>query len=293
MINIITVEKINEGLFRDTYGKPCIAWHTIEHQTDRVMLNRMHVHDCYEIHYTLTDNTVYKVDGRTYTANKGSVSVFNKNEIHGIFPPVGTNFERYVLLFNHNFIHDITALYPEILDIFHNRYLGFVNCLPLTTAQHEELGYLMNKTVKLYISHQTRMTELACKLTICEILRFLREVFLSYDENIYPINYASLDKIKSIMDYIKNNLSNDLQIETLSKKFFVSKTNLRVSFMKSLGMTPKQYITFCRIMKARELLTEGKPVFTVSEKVGYCDESNFIRTFKNLVGTTPKEYSLR
>ena len=56
-------------------------------------------------------------------------------------------------------------------------------------------------------------------------------------------------------------------------------------------MTPNEYIIMTRVMKARSYLTEGIPVLKICELVGYSDESHFIRTFKKIMGITPKQYS--
>ena len=85
----------------------------------------------------------------------------------------------------------------------------------------------------------------------------------------------------------------EITLDHISNLFFISKSTITRVFKNTLGMTPNQYVINVRIMKSRELLEQGYAVKDVSEKVGYKDESSFIKKFKELQGESPKQYQLK
>ena len=93
-----------------------------------------------------------------------------------------------------------------------------------------------------------------CFLILCQILRW----------NNAPVSYTHLDVYK--------------------------RQQLIRLFKEEIGMTPNEYIILSRIMRSREYLARGYSVIKVCEMVGYADESHFIRTFKKIMGITPKQY---
>jgi AraC family transcriptional regulator len=65
-------------------------------------------------------------------------------------------------------------------------------------------------------------------------------------------------------------------------------------FKRSLGLTPKQYLTQCRIEEARRLLqTTGLKIQEVAQRVGFTSASHFAEVFRKQTGLRPREYRLR
>ena len=64
-------------------------------------------------------------------------------------------------------------------------------------------------------------------------------------------------KIAHIVDYLENNLTDDLSIPALAKRFYMSPDYLMHLFKSETGMTAGSYITARRLQKARRLMQEG------------------------------------
>lgn len=59
-------------------------------------------------------------------------------------------------------------------------------------------------------------------------------------------------------------------------------------FKSEMNMTISEYMTECRVKKARELLEEGTyKVSAISDMVGYNDVSYFSKCFKKFYGISP------
>lgn len=95
-----------------------------------------------------------------------------------------------------------------------------------------------------------------------------------------------------IEPFIKNNLSEDLSIDALCKRFYLSQKQLYRLFTSSTGKSPKKYVTEKRIAEAKRLLwLTDLPTAQIAEKVGIADYNYFIKIFKASEGQTP--YAVR
>lgn len=90
-------------------------------------------------------------------------------------------------------------------------------------------------------------------------------------------------------EYIDRYFSNpEFSIEDISKELLINQTYLRRMFKSEMNMTISEYMTECRVKKARELLEEGTyKVSAISDMVGYNDVSYFSKCFKKFYGISP------
>ncbi len=97
------------------------------------------------------------------------------------------------------------------------------------------------------------------------------------------------------MEFLENNLSDYTITNTvLAKKAGISEVYFRKLFLKTYGISPRQYILEKRIEKAKQLLLNSSSSVTkVSTECGFSSLYLFCRTFKERTGLTPTEYSGR
>lgn len=62
-------------------------------------------------------------------------------------------------------------------------------------------------------------------------------------------------------------------------------------FQKEVGEMPKDYIRTLKMREAPSLIRKNLPVHEISDILGYCNPSHFIREFRKFYHTTPKGYS--
>ena len=99
-------------------------------------------------------------------------------------------------------------------------------------------------------------------------------------------NYTNL-----IAEYIDNNLTEDLRLDTICSKFFISKNRLYEIFHNGFDCTVNEYIIKARIQKAISLLKDTKKtIFEISESVGIRNYTYFCKLFKKEVGITATEF---
>ena len=99
------------------------------------------------------------------------------------------------------------------------------------------------------------------------------------------------ERMTKVLAHVHSHLDKDISVETLAEMACVTKPYLIRVFRREFGMPPLQYINKKKMERAQLLLiTEDWTVKEVAWHLGFSDHSYFIRLFKKLTGTTPKDY---
>lgn len=260
--------------------------------TDHKM-DRPHFHDGFEIHLTLNNGTQYYIDERKYVGNMGSIAIFSPQEIHRVVIEEGIMYERYIILFKPYCIEDIISEYPDLIHFLNNRYSGFSNVIQLKNKDRITLVNLFNEIIQLRNDQQAFLRELHIKTKFVEILFLLNDYYLKGEQFEATVSRYKEREIKEIIKFIKNHYHENIDLDEICKKFYISKSTLTRVFKNNVGMTPSKYLGYVRIIEARKLLKEGYSIKAVATKVGFSDDSTFIKKFKNIQGISPKQYALQ
>ncbi len=277
----------NQEIGKELYHEDMFVIHYI---TNHFKMPRAHFHDGYELHLTLTDNTVYTIEEKTYTAKRGTLAAINQEEIHFVKVPTGL-YERYILSFKPGYLMEFTGDYPFLTAPFTNRKEAFSHLTTLSELQTRELIGMLEELIHISLYKTLYQREFRRKLLLSQILVFVSERYARTTPAPHGKEMASTGELSPIIRHIKENLTEDLSLDALAARFYISKSHLTQLFKRSTGMTPTRYITAYRVMKSREYLEKGFSVVEACALVGYVDESSFIRTFKSLVGLTPGAYA--
>jgi AraC-like DNA-binding protein len=105
--------------------------------------------------------------------------------------------------------------------------------------------------------------------------------------------HSSTGGLAAAVQYIQDNLDRHISIDELVEEACMSKSTFYRHFSDEFEMSPLEYITRERIVRARELLADPENTVTsVSHDLGFSSTSHFIDTFKEHQGLTPKQYQL-
>ncbi|GAB5554831.1 MAG: hypothetical protein Sapg2KO_44220 [Saprospiraceae bacterium] len=102
---------------------------------------------------------------------------------------------------------------------------------------------------------------------------------------------SSNNRLAYIIDYIRKNLQENLTIEDLSSKVYMSESNFHRVFKNELGLSPIDFINDERIKLATSLLHDPKQkIKDIYSRCGFNSVSYFIRQFKKKTQLSPKAY---
>ena len=124
------------------------------------------------------------------------------------------------------------------------------------------------------------------------LLLFIREFLVSPD---YQATDATYERYRSLMDkaisYIDKHYTESLSLEDACRISTLSKTYFCYLFKLITKQTFVEYITQRRIQGAMRLLEHTDcSIQRVSEQMGFHDAAHFSRTFKKVVGVSPRSY---
>jgi AraC-like DNA-binding protein len=101
-------------------------------------------------------------------------------------------------------------------------------------------------------------------------------------------------KIREVRDYIQENFAEDIHLEKLSERFFISKYHLCHEFKKHTGLSPNEYLITVRLNKAKGLLHFADlRISEISDMTGFASLNHFFYTFKKHEGICPSAYRNR
>jgi two-component system response regulator YesN len=97
--------------------------------------------------------------------------------------------------------------------------------------------------------------------------------------------------IYEIAEYILHHYHEDITLQHISERFFLSREYISRKFKQELEENISDYIGRIRIEKAKLLLLNPHlRIVQISEMVGYQDEKYFSKVFKKIIGVSPNQY---
>lgn len=247
----------------------------------------MHIHNCYEIYYSVSGGKQFLIDNKLYTIEPGDLFLINQYESHKITQADKMTHERIVLSIHPEYPKRLSSADTNLDTCFSYRFETFSHKLSLNKEQQKRFLYYINKITgaKGYghdIYEQAAFMEL---LVLINRQAKSSHITESSENCIYN------HQVDDILTYINLNISSPITLAQLAENFYLSESYICRIFKSTTGTTINKYITARRISIAKSLLNEGASVMEAYEKSGFTDYSNFFKAFTKAVGISPKKYA--
>lgn len=170
---------------------------------------------------------------------------------------------------------------------FNNRKLGENNVIRLSDNECKQIISLTDGLIKSE-NEESFGNDILIKAYCEQLLVLVNRKYMSSNHissNIMP------KLIKEVMNYIEQNIQNEITLDAISERFFLNGTHISRQFKKHTGLTIRSYIVDRKVAYAKELLNAGKSVTDVAYLSGFNNYSNFIRTFHIIEGISPGKYA--
>jgi two-component system response regulator YesN len=97
--------------------------------------------------------------------------------------------------------------------------------------------------------------------------------------------------VSKAMNFMKENYKNNISLQTIADKLYISTWHLSKILKKETGSTFIDLLNSIRIQEAKKLLNEPQyKVYEICELVGFSDVAYFVKLFKKITNITPTEY---
>lgn len=252
----------------------------------------MHIHDSYELYFSISGGKQFLIDNRFYTIAPGDLFFINQYESHHLTQIDSQIHERIVFSIYPEYLKEISSGRTDLNHCFSCRPLSIGHKISLSEEEQKRFLYYVHKLSSI----DGYGSDLLEKAAFTELMVYLNQIFQKQEKaRTLPLkrempepNHTQVDQI---LTYINQNIQNPLTIEELSEHFFLSPSYLCRIFKSATGTTINKYITAKRISLAKSLLGEGHTVGEACELCGFNDYSNFLKAFTRAVGISPKKYA--
>jgi AraC-like DNA-binding protein len=267
-------------------GEFPIATGGVIEQIDRPVV-QLHRHDCLEVGYCHEGEGVFVVEDKVLPFSEGDVAIITEEEMHLARSLSGTTSPWTFLFFRPTDFFDTEISNSSALQTHHLKGDRFTNIID--AKRHPDIsGY-----VRIAIEELNKKSS-GYQAMIRGILKIL---FVKIHRIFPPEEYgkkvdrSSLERLSPALECIANNFEEELPVPYLAERCFMSVTNFRRVFLKTMGVSPQEYLIRFRIkMAARLLQSTSRSILDISYSVGYRTLSSFNRHFKRIMKVAPREW---
>ncbi len=284
----------NLVLYEDKYyirvgseGDPLFYFFDYDTRSADINMQFQHFHTFYELCVVLCPHTTHFLEGAPYELQAFDIIGIRPNALHRTQYPIGDPCKRLIIQFN--LPKNVTGLsneYELLMGLFHQK-------VPIFRFDMELRQRIFRKCNDIYLLAQK--TDPMRDLIIHQkFIEFLTLLFLHREENQYS-NVSEMtpmeQKIYSITSYIHAHYTEDLSLELLSQKFYISSCYLSHQFKDITGFTLTDYIQMTRVRNVQSLLVGTRiPITEASARCGFSSFSQFNRVFQKHIGMSPSQF---
>ena len=100
-------------------------------------------------------------------------------------------------------------------------------------------------------------------------------------------------QLRQIIEYVHEHLSQELSLTALAEQVNLSAYHFARIFKNSLRLSPHQYVLRNRVERAKQLIANSATtrLTDIGLQVGFYDQAHFAKSFKQVVGCSPKTFS--
>lgn len=247
----------------------------------------MHIHDCYEIYFSISGGKQFLIDNSFYSILPGDIFFINQYESHYLAQIDRQVHERIIFSIYPDFLRSLSTPRTDLETCFHDRSVKSGHKVSLGQEDQKKFLYFVHKLSDTPEYGQD-ITERAI---FSEMMVFLNNRFEKRAARAEE-NPSSPDaRVDQILSYVNQHIAEPLSTEVLAAQFYLSSSYISRLFKAATGTTLGKYIAAKRISRAKELLAEGYTVSEASIACGFQDYSSFFRTFTKATGVPPKKYA--
>ena len=250
----------------------------IKDQTEREY--HYHYHDFHKIVIFLSGKVTYHIEGKAYHLRPWDILLVNQGDIH--MPDISTEmpYERFILWIRDD-LHDqaLTTCFQKARD-------RSFNLIRLNSRIQERLRDILSE-LENSIHGEAFCSDLLSYALFSQFMVYVNRIFLEDNYVLDPDSYTSDSQIEDLVRYINRHLEEDLSIDRLSQKYYLSKYHLMRKFKEETGYTIHNYIVSKRLLQARSLIIQRVPVMKAARQCGFQDYTTFVRAYKKQFGASP------
>ena len=242
-----------------------------------------HFHEFCKLLLLRSGSGGYWIEGQRFRLQPGDVVLIGSNCVHK--PDFETNapYERIIIYISPEFLKRHSAPDCDLEAVFSGRR-GHI--LRLEEQAWRRLFRLASRLEGELSGDAYGRVILSNGLLLRLIVEIGREI-----ENHTMVEPGQVtprsSRVVDMLRYIEAHLAEDISIDSLAQRFYISKYHMMRLFRQETGQSIHDYVTDRRLLRAKELMGKGISATESCFQSGFRTYSSFTRAYAKRFGTTP------
>ena len=249
----------------------------------------LHHHDFYEVYFFISGSVQYTIESRQYQLKPGDILLISPLGLHQ--PLVRADkepYERVVLWVSRSCLEALSGQGCSLSGCFDIHSPQHTNLLRLDAVSVRRLqdmaDAMMEERERKYFGWELNAKALLTRILV-ELNRRMGDAPSGFE-----IPDESSGIIAGVLRYINENFGEEISLDSLSERFFISKYHLSREFKRLVGTSVYRYVIQKRLIMAKQKMLAGCSPTDVYCNCGFGDYANFYRAFRAEYGISPKEF---
>ena len=248
----------------------------------------LHAHNYYEFYFFLEGDVEMQIGEKMYPVEFGDIMLIPPCLPHR--PNIKSQdapYRRFVFWISRDYCNHLLQSSPDYAYIMQyveteKSYIFHTDQMAFHTIQSKLLRLLEEMHAKKF----GRDTQIS--ICINDLILSLNR--LAYEQNTPKRKNSEYMLYQQVAQYIEDHIEDNLSLEVLAKKFYVSKYHIAHVFKDNIGISIHQFITKKRLVLCKDAISGKMNITEAYQKFGFGDYSSFYRAFKKEFGISPKDF---
>jgi AraC-like DNA-binding protein/mannose-6-phosphate isomerase-like protein (cupin superfamily) len=257
---------------------------------------RMNRHGYFEVLFLCSGSANCHIQDRLLPFSEGDLAIVGSTLYHRVECQSSTPLTIAALFFEPDLIRcEGGSDSAEYLTPFLLQDSEFPHIVPAETGIPSQVLELMLR-IRSELPPLSPRGRLAVKTYLKMILMLLVNRYASYAGTVetFQRQQRDLDRLLPLFRFLGENCGSAIQVREASRICGMSESHFMSFFKRVTGLSFMKYLNHYRVERSQVMLVNtDEPMATISQEMGFCDQSYFGTVFRRLVGMTPAAYRRR